>query len=152
MSGNSNGSSQPQTSVLQGSSALNTESNTAMQIDKPPQDSIVKVEPSTKSESGEAKSSISVIFTDWIPANDGDGDGDGDTNTPCAEENLSSHVLRSNPARYYHRQRGPEKIRPGLGTSIEDLMAISMKSKPKKRKAVPIMQKLLDSMFIKTHA
>lgn len=149
MSGNSNGSSQPQTSVLQGSSALNTESNTAMHIDKPPQDSIVKVEPSTKSESVEAKSSISVIFTDWIPSND--GDGDGDTNTPCAEENLSSHVLRSNPTRYYHRQRGPEKIRPGLGTSIEDLMAISMKSKPKKRKAVPIMQKLLDSMFIKIH-
>lgn len=143
MSGNNNGSSQP--SVLQRSSALNTESNTAMQIDEAPPDSVVIVEQSIKSEVAEGKSSISVYFKDWIPANDGDPDG----STPCAEENRSSQnqALGPEPKQYNFWQRGQEKIRPGLGTSIEDLVAISANSKPKKRKAKPIMQKLMESMF-----
>lgn len=85
----------------------------------------VDMEPKGNS-SGE-KSSISVYFADWVPENK------TGTLQSSSEENYAP-LYRNNPTRYFHAQRGLGKIRPGLGTNIEDMVITKKPKSPNKNK------------------
>ncbi|ODM95174.1 Double-stranded RNA-specific editase 1 [Orchesella cincta] len=89
-----------------------------------------------KGQQREGRSSISVIFKNWIPADNSDSSEAEFTGGPSSFAPPSRHNNR-----YFHVQRGNVKFRPGLGSNPEEFVA---KLKAKKRKKPP-MELIIDA-------
>ncbi|CAL8110857.1 unnamed protein product [Orchesella dallaii] len=86
----------------------------------------------------EGKSSITVMFQEWVPADTSDS-SEAEMSGGGGAFSFAAPTRHNN--RYFHVQRGNSKFRPGLGSNPEEFVA---KLKGKKRKKPP-MELVIDA-------